>query len=165
MNRLINALMVSLRLSLLSMPLFALPWVTFAEVNPAGKLSIAENYSLTVSVERLRNSKGVVQFSLYNKDGTIPDKEYKQYYKQLTGEIKKGVSTVTFTNLPAGRYAVNILHDENKNGRIDKGFILPVEGVGFTNYQAINFKNRPVFSKASFELKANTNKSVKVIYF
>ena len=39
--------------------------------------------SLTVSVSDLKNSKGVVQFSLYNKDGSIPDEHYKKYYKQI----------------------------------------------------------------------------------
>jgi len=33
-----------------------------------------ELYNLTVSTSNLKNNKGVVQFSLYNKDGTIPDK-------------------------------------------------------------------------------------------
>jgi uncharacterized protein (DUF2141 family) len=33
-----------------------------------------EIYNLTVSTSNLKNNKGVVQFSLYNKDGTIPDK-------------------------------------------------------------------------------------------
>ena len=28
-------------------------------------------------------------------------------------------STITFNNIPKGNYAVFILHDENKNGKID----------------------------------------------
>jgi uncharacterized protein (DUF2141 family) len=32
-----------------------------------------------------------------------------------------------------------LLHDENKNGKIDKGFILPKEGIGFSNFQSIGF--------------------------
>ena len=59
---------------------------------------------------------------------------------------------------------MNILHDENKNGKIDKGFILPIEGIGFSNFQSIGLTNRPNFSKASFELKENKSISVKVIY-
>ena len=31
------------------------------------------NYTLKVKVRDLRNNKGVVQFALYNKNGTIPD--------------------------------------------------------------------------------------------
>ncbi|WP_271425005.1 hypothetical protein [Aequorivita sinensis] len=40
-----------------------------------------EVYDLTIKVENLRNSKGVVQFSLYKKDGSIPDEDYKNYFK------------------------------------------------------------------------------------
>ncbi len=121
--------------------------------------------SLTVKVNQLRNSKGVVQFSLYNKDGSIPDEKFKNSIRTLKGKIRNRTAIVTFAHLPKGRYAVNILHDENQNGKIDKGFMLPVEGVGFSNYQSIGLGNRPKFSKASFEVKANTTKKIKVIYF
>ena len=39
-----------------------------------------EEYSLTIVVENLRNSKGVLQVALYNKDGSIPDEQYKNYF-------------------------------------------------------------------------------------
>lgn len=124
----------------------------------------ADTYSLTIEVKNLRNAKGVVQFALYNKDGSIPDENYENYYKILNGEIINGSSMVTFKNIPSGEYAVNILHDENKNGKIDKGFILPKEGIGFSNLQSIGLANRPNFSKASFEVKENKTINVKVIY-
>ena len=123
-----------------------------------------ETYSLTVEVNGLQNSKGIVQFALYNKDGTIPDEDYKKCSKILKEKIQNGSSKVTFNNLPLGKYAVNILHDENENGEIDKGFILPIEGIGFSNYQSIGLTNRPNFSKASFELNSDKKIAVKVIY-
>lgn len=123
-----------------------------------------ETYSLTVEVNGLQNSKGIVQFALYNKDGTIPDEDYKKCCKILKEKIQNGSSKVTFSNLPIGKYAVNILHDENENGEIDKGFILPIEGIGFSNYQSIGLTNRPNFSKASFELNSDKKIAVKVIY-
>lgn len=121
-------------------------------------------YSLTVEVNGLRNSKGVVQFALYNQDGSIPDEDYTKYFKKLTRKINNGSSSITFANLPSGKYAVNILHDENNDGKIKKRFILPIEGIGFSNYQSIGLTNRPNFSKASFELKENKSINVKVIY-
>lgn len=124
----------------------------------------ASTHSLTITVKNLRNNKGVVQYALYNKDGSIPDENYAKYYKILKGEIVNGSSTITFKNIPSGKYAVNILHDENKNSKIDKGFILPIEGIGFSNYQSIGLTNRPNFSKASFELKENKSIQIKVIY-
>ncbi len=120
---------------------------------------------LTVTVNNLRNSKGIVQFALYNKDGTIPDEDFKKYYKMEKALIKGNSATVVFSNLPKGDYAVNILHDENENGKIEKGFLLPEEGIGFSNFGEIGFGNKPNFKKANFELQSNTEIEVKVVYF
>ena len=122
-------------------------------------------FSLTVKVNELRNSKGEVQFALYNKDGTIPDKKFKHYLRKQNGKINEGSAYTTFHDLPKGRYAVNVLHDENMNSKIDKGFILPVEGVGFTNYTTVGPGNRPNFLKASFEITSDTEKLIKIKYF
>ncbi|MCF6308494.1 MAG: DUF2141 domain-containing protein [Flavobacteriaceae bacterium] len=124
-----------------------------------------EVFSITINVNNLRNSKGVVQFSIYNKEGSIPDEKYKNYYLIGTAHISNKTATITFDNLPKGWYAINILHDENENGKIDKGFILPKEGIGFSNYTTIGLTNRPKFSKAKFEVSSNINKEIKAIYF
>jgi uncharacterized protein (DUF2141 family) len=123
-----------------------------------------ESYFLTVKVNDLRNSTGVVVFALYNKDGSIPDEKLKKYYKKEIVPIVKNLATVTFNNLQKGNYAVVILHDENNNSKIDKKFIFPTEGVGFSNFQTINLSNRPSFSKASFLINENLIKSIKIIY-
>ena len=124
-----------------------------------------ETFSLTVKVEGLRNSEGLVQFALYNKDDSIPDEQYKKYYRKQTVNINNGSSHTIFNDLPKGRYAVNALHDVNMNGKIDKGFILPIEGIGFTNYTSIGLGNRPNFLKASFNITTNEIKFIKIIYF
>lgn len=146
---------------LLFFPLVSISLLTFSSFNNQK----GETYSLTVEVKELQNCKGVVQFALYNKDGTIPDEHYKKCCKILKEKIQNGTSKVTFSNLPVGKYAVNILHDENENGEIDKGFILPIEGVGFSNYQSIGLTNRPNFSKASVDLNRDKKIEVKIIYF
>lgn len=148
-----------MKISIITLIAFALSLTLYSFVNPN-----ADTFSLTIEVNKLRNEQGVVQFALYNKDGSIPDKDYENYYKIAKGEIVNGSSKITFKNIPSGKYAVIILHDENKNGKIDKGFILPIEGIGFSNFQAIGLSNRPNFSKASFELKENKTISIKVIY-
>lgn len=125
---------------------------------------LENSYTLTVNVDGLRNSKGVVQFALYNKDGSIPDEKFKHYYRKATSAIEDGSASLTFSNLPQGSYAINILHDENENGKIDKGLLLPIEGIGFSNYESIGLTNRPKFAKASFQLSENSTKWVKIIY-
>jgi len=123
-----------------------------------------ETFSLTVKIEGLRNSEGMVQFALYNKDDSIPDVQYKKYYRIQTVNINNGSSYTIFNDLPKGRYAVSALHDENMNERIDRGFILPIEGIGFTNYTSIGLGNRPNFLKASFNITTNVIKFIKIIY-
>ena len=148
-----------MKIPIITLLAFALSLTLYSFAKPNAK-----TLSLTIEVKNLRSEKGVVQFALYNKDGSIPDEDYENYYKIVKGEIVNGSSTITFKNIPSGKYAVNILHDENKNGKIDKGFILPIEGIGFSNFQSIGLTNRPNFSKASFELKENKTIDVTVIY-
>ena len=105
-----------------------------------------------------------MQYSLYNKDGSIPDDKFINYYKQQSSPIFNKSSTLTFTNLPKGVYAVNVLHDENKDGEIDKGWFLPVEGIGFSNLEKITPLNRPNFKKTKFNLEFDKQIEVKVIY-
>ncbi len=121
-------------------------------------------FSLTVEVKDLRNSNGNIIFALYNREDAFPDEHFKKCLKKVNGEIQNGTSSVSFQNLTGGKYAVSILHDENNNGKIDKRFILPKEGIGFSNYQLVGISNRPEFVKASFNLNTNLNIKVTIIY-
>ena len=121
-------------------------------------------YDLKVVVKDLRNNTGVVQFALYNEKGSIPDEKFEKLHKKEKVSIKNNRAEYTFRVLKGGTYAINVLHDENKNGKIDKGFILPIEGIGFSNYSSIGLTNRPNFEKASFQLNKNKEVEVKIIY-
>ncbi|MBN2747779.1 MAG: DUF2141 domain-containing protein [Bacteroidales bacterium] len=123
-----------------------------------------ETCSLTIEVSELRNSKGTVLFALYNREDALPDEHYKKFYKKLIGKIVNGASSVTFDNLPEGKYAVNILHDEDNDGKIKKGIVLPKEGIGFSNYKSIGIFNKPNFLKASFDLLKDKKIEIKIIY-
>lgn len=121
-------------------------------------------FSLTVEVNHLRNNEGSVVFALYNRDDAFPDEHYKKYFKKMIGKIENGNASVTFKDLREGKYAVSILHDEDNDGKIKKGFILPKEGIGFSNYQSIGIGNKPKFNKASFNLESDLKIMVKMIY-
>lgn len=125
-----------------------------------------DSYSLTIKTEGLKNSKGAIVFSMYNKDGSIPDQKFKKYYRKEIASIVNEKSEITFNNLPQDLYAITILHDENNNGKIDTKFMLPLpnEGVGFSNYDDFGLNNRPNFKNASFNLNKDTIIVVKVIY-
>jgi len=126
------------------------------------KMDVA--FHLTIEVDGLRNSNGIVLFALYNRDDSFPDEHYKKCIKKLTCKIIEESSTVTFESLPEGKYAISILHDENSDGKINRGLILPKEGIGFSNYESIGFSNRPAFQKASFNLNSDMKLKVKIVY-
>jgi len=128
-------------------------------------LAQANNFTLSVEVVGAKNTKGEVQFSLYNKDGTIPDKDMSRYFKIKRSKIKDGKAKVLFKDLSEGRYAVSIYHDQNNNHKIDQGFILPNEGVGLSNFETINLFNPPNFKAASFSLNQDKKIKIKLIYF
>ena len=136
--------------------LFSISSVVYATDN--------KGITLTVGVSDLRNSKGNVVFALYNREDAFPDEHYKKYYKIVSGKITNRSSVVVFKDLRIGQYAVNILHDENNDGKIKKKLFLPVEGIGFSNFQSIGLSNKPTFEKAAFYLRANTTIKVTIIY-
>lgn len=135
-------------------------FLTFSSFQPQQQ----KLFSVTVEVNHLRNNEGFVVFALYNRDDAFPDEHYKKYFKKMIGRIENRNTSIIFKDLPEGKYAVNILHDEDNNGKIKKGFILPKEGIGFSNYQSIGIGNKPKFSKASFTLESDLKIKVKVIY-
>lgn len=61
-----------------------------------------------------------------------------------------------FEDVPAGTYALVVLHDENMNGRVDSNWIgIPKEGYGFSN-DARSSLSAPSFKDAGFVYDGGT---------
>ena len=103
---------------------------------------------LVVRVENIKDDKGQIGVALYN---TEVDFMKKQFAGTFAPPKKEGVEVV-FENLPAGEYAISIMHDSNANGKIDTNFMgIPKEGYGFSNNVMGSF-GPPSFEKAKFKL-------------
>jgi uncharacterized protein (DUF2141 family) len=80
---------------------------------------------------------------------------------------KAGSQSITFRQLPPGRYAIIAFHDENDNGLLDANALgVPLEGYGFSN-DAQGFLSAPSFDAAAVTLKdPNESKttSISLIY-
>jgi len=120
-------------------------------------------HTLTVKVSNIANNNGAILIGLYNKanDFTKIDKVYK---KGKLNSIEENSFTYSFTNIPDGTYAISILHDENRNKKLDKNFLgIPKEGYGFSNNVHPSFRSA-TFEEAKFELKSDSSLSVKIVY-
>ena len=114
--------------------------------------------NLTVTVEQVRNSKGEIQFSIFNVPSQFPQGNELDS-KDIPAQL--GFVTVQFYNLIPGAYAIAIHHDENSDGEMNTNFIgLPKEGYGFSNNAKVNFAP-PVFEAAAVNLDVG-DKSIRL---
>src|SRR5690242_13711085 len=93
--------------------------------------------TLTIKITDLRTHKGQLIFGVFRTADGFPTESQKSVNWQIkpADSTDAGADTVTFTcQLPPGRYGASVLHDENKNGKMDKNFVgIPQEGYGVTN--------------------------------
>jgi uncharacterized protein (DUF2141 family) len=87
---------------------------------------------LTIRVTDLRNHNGQLIFGIFTSADGFPTNSHKA----VNWQIKTiDADSVVFTAmLPPGQYGASVLHDENKNGKLDTNILgIPVEGYGETN--------------------------------
>jgi uncharacterized protein (DUF2141 family) len=97
---------------------------------------------LTVKVADLRNHKGDLIFGVFKTADGFPNVKEKS----VNWQVKAAGDGVVFTaKLPPGKYGASVLHDENRNGQMDRSFGVPVEGYGVTN------NPKPALRAATFE--------------
>jgi len=99
---------------------------------------------LIVTIKDLRNHKGDLIFGVFDQAEGFPNVQGKSLYWEVR---PADTDEVTFTSrLPPGRYAAGVLHDENRNGNMDRGLAgIPLEGYGVTN------NPKPALRKATFQ--------------
>jgi len=107
--------------------------------------------SLHIEISGIKNDKGYLLIALFNQDKGFPDKEQFAYRKERI-PAKNGTMKLDFANLPPGKYAFGVIHDENDNRVLDKGlFGIPKEGFCFSR-QAMGTVGPPSFQAASVEV-------------
>lgn len=123
-------------------------------------LQNAFGLTLVVEINDFKNDKGQALIAVFDKKDGFPTKQAKALRRKI-GTIKNGKTTVIFENLPEGEYAVAVVHDTNKNEKINYNLMgAPTEGYGFSN---INHPGLwvPAFSKSTFAL-SETRQTIKV---
>lgn len=93
-------------------------------------LSAQETFTLKVTVDNAKNDQGTMVYSLSTENQFMKAAPLQS----ATVEIKDGVAVAIFENIPAGEYAVMVLHDKNGNNQMDftdQG--MPKEAYGMSN--------------------------------
>jgi uncharacterized protein (DUF2141 family) len=84
---------------------------------------------LQAPVKGVRNAKGRVGCLLFDSPEGFPGDQKKARQRVLSA-IADGAGVCKF-DVPAGSYAIVVMHDENANGKLDTNlFGMPTEGYG-----------------------------------
>ena len=126
-------MMISPRRALLAFPAL----LCVLSVPPAPAMASPDpaegNCSLIIHVIGFRNAEGVLGAELFTSHVGWPEKVDKSF-RHATFPIEGVHATARFDHLPTGKYGVVVLHDENKNDKLDRNvFLVPKEGFGFAN--------------------------------
>lgn len=112
--------------------------------------SLDANATIEVVVTDIRNSKGNLVMGFYKDSKSFSKRE--PFMSKVVGKTTMKNGVVKFTiSLPPGTYGIALLDDENKNGKADYGFVLPIEGFGFSDYYHRGIL-APTFTDFDFKL-------------
>jgi uncharacterized protein (DUF2141 family) len=133
--------------------------------------------SLMVTIEGVRSNTGEVLLGVYDTadgfkkaiDSSATKSALLPQAWRIVGaslRAKAGAQSITFDQLPPGRYAIIAFHDENDNGLLDANALgVPIEGFGFSNH-AQAFLGAPSFDAAAIDLgTADTSISISLTYY
>jgi len=118
-----------------------LPTVVFAQTSCPG---------IHVKILNIRNSTGTVDCALFESPEGFPTEVLRSATNVMVIKVRHTQARCDFEDIPPGKYALAVIHDENMNGKLDTtGLGLPTEGYGFSN-DVKGLFGAPAFSAASF---------------
>lgn len=104
-----------------------------------------------VKILNIRNNTGTIACALFESPEGFP-KDFLHFATNIMIiKIRESQASCYSVDIPPGKYAMAVIHDENMNGKLDTNWMgVPKEGFGFSN-KAKALLSAPSFSDASFQ--------------
>ncbi|ABF40897.1 conserved hypothetical protein [Candidatus Koribacter versatilis Ellin345] len=117
--------------------------------------------TLTIVVEGMSSDEGNLGVLVFNgPKGWAEDRQAA--LKDIAVPAVKGTQTLKIPDLPPGTYAVALIHDLNKNHKLDKNFVgYPKEQWGMSNNPHATLKAPPI-EKSQFKLDKDMDIHIKL---
>lgn len=114
-----------------------------------------QSSSLHLQIHHAASDQGLIRILIFSKATGFPDQPDKALKSFSIAPKNKG-AILDISDLPAGKYAIAVIHDEDKNGKLNTNAVgYPTEKFGFSNNPKILF-SAPSFEKAAFDLKSTS---------
>jgi uncharacterized protein (DUF2141 family) len=115
---------------------------------------LAKSGTLVVMASGFKSGGGQFIMNVFATKAGYPLDSSKALHK-VTGEVTHDTMEIRVEGIPFGNYAVTVLHDEDKSGKMTKGFLgMPKEAIGISNNPRSYF-GAPDYEDAVFPLKEN----------
>lgn len=125
--------------------------------------NVALNSRLTVEIYGLKNQKGSLRLTLFANEQGFPNRSDRAVAYRCV-EAKTASVSVTFDQLPPGRYAVAVIHDANNDGKLNTGFLgIPKEGFGFSRNPRIGI-GAPSFHDTAISVAGESTIQIRLNY-
>ena len=112
--------------------------------------------SIHVQIRNIRHSTGTVDCALFESPEGFPTEVRRSATNVMVIKVRQTQARCDCEDIPPGRYALAVVHDENMNGKLDTNRLgSPTEGYGFSNDVKGVF-GAPAFSAASFAYDGRT---------
>ena len=98
----------------------------------------------------IKNSNGSVACALFESPDGFPTEYFRCATNTMVVKIRETQARFDFLDIPPGKYALAVIHDENVNGKLGTNRLgVLKEGYGFSN-DVKGVLGAPAFSAASF---------------
>lgn len=122
--------------------------------------SAVSSDSLTIHIHQAASDQGLIRVLIFSKQEGFPS-EVDKALKSYSVKPKNKSVQLEVKNLPYGKYAVAVIHDEDENGKLNTNPVgYPTEKFGFSNNPKTYF-GPPSFDKAAFDHKS-TSQTIKI---
>lgn len=115
-----------------------------------GGAAPAPTGGVSATIDGLRSTRGYIRACITANARTFPNCDRDPAAQKISVAAANG-TVLNFPNLPAGRYAIAVIHDENGNGRMDKTLMFPKEGFGFSRNAPVRM-GPPSFGSAAIDV-------------
>ncbi len=89
---------------------------------------------VTIIIREIKPKVGTIRLTLFDNPLSFKKRDYQVAFAALEIKSKSSELRITFHDIPVGKYALSIHHDENDNDKMDKEFLFPKEGYAFSDH-------------------------------
>ncbi|MDF2158299.1 DUF2141 domain-containing protein [Algoriphagus sp. CAU 1675] len=124
-------------------------------------IPVQETGQIELQISNTRSNRGIIRVLIFRDSDGFPEERSKAF-QALSLPVLDLKKKHSINELPPGKYALSIFHDEDENGEMRKNSLgYPLEKYGFSNNPKVLF-SIPSFEKCAVQVGKGETKLLKI---